>query len=103
MSPIGMSGIREIARSASAIPSATNPTKIQDAAEQFEALLIGQLLHSAKDKDAGWLGSAGDGSGDCATDFAEQQLAVTMAHQGGLGLAKLIFSGLERESRKSSL
>jgi Rod binding domain-containing protein len=72
------------------------PAKIHDAAEQFEALLIGQMLHSVREGGGNWL-KTGDGqSGDCATDFAEQQFAATMAKQGGLGLATLISSGLSR-------
>jgi Rod binding domain-containing protein len=35
-----------------------------------------------------------DQSGECATDFAEQQFARVLAQQGGLGLASLIARGL---------
>ena len=96
VSQVGMSGI--VSLTAGAIPSGKDPAKIHDAAQQFEALLLGQILHAARDKDSGWLGSGGDSSSDCATDYAEQQLATTMAAQGGLGLAKLITAGLRRES-----
>ncbi len=54
------------------------------------------MLHSVREGGGNWL-KTGDGqSGDCATDFAEQQFAATMAKQGGLGLATLISSGLSR-------
>jgi flagellar protein FlgJ len=72
-----------------------DPAKIKDAAQQFEALLIGQILRSVRESGAGWLGSGGDPSGDCATEFAEQHLANVLAAQGGLGLATLIGKGLE--------
>ena len=98
MSSVGMSGILSITQATGRIPSVKDPAKIKEAAEQFEALLIGQLLHSAKDKDSGWLGSGGDPSSECATDYAEQQLATTMAQQGGLGLGRMIIAGLQRES-----
>ncbi len=71
------------------------PAKIHDAAQQFEALLIGQILHSARES-GGWLGSS-DASSDCATDYAEQQLAVAMAQRGGLGLADLIAKGIGKQ------
>jgi Rod binding domain-containing protein len=71
---------------------------MRDAAQQFEALLLGQILRSAHESGSGWLGAAGDSSSDCATDYAEEQLAISMAQQGGLGLAKLITAGLQRES-----
>jgi flagellar protein FlgJ len=92
-----MSGVVSLS-AAPAIPKANDAGKIHDAAQQFEAILLGQMLHSAHDPDSGWLGSGGDSSSDCATDYAEQQLATTMAQQGGLGLAKLITAGLQRES-----
>jgi flagellar protein FlgJ len=74
-----------------------SPAKIRDAAQQFEALLMGQILRSMREGDKGWLGTGDDPSGDCATEFAEQAFATAMAKQGGLGLADLIAAGLTRE------
>jgi flagellar protein FlgJ len=76
---------------------ADDPAKVRDAAQQFEALLIGQILKSVRESGAGWLGSGSDSSSDCATEFAEQHLATTLAQQGGLGLADLISKGLRRD------
>ncbi len=76
-------------------PEAAHPaTRARDAAQQFEALFIGQLLRSARESAGGEPGTAGA----CATDFAEQELARVLAGQGGLGLAVLIAKGLERAS-----
>ena len=77
------------------MPNHKDSARIRDAAQQFEALLIGQILHSAHSSDGGWLGSD-DSSGSCATDFAEEQLADTVAQQGGLGLSKLIMQDLAK-------
>ncbi len=77
---------------------ADSPEKARDAAKQFEALLIGQILRSARESGSGWLGSGGDSASDCATDLAEQQLARLLAERGGLGLASLIAAGLEKKS-----
>lgn len=93
VSQVGISGIVPLTGGA-AIAPANDLVKIRDAAQQFEALLLGQILHSAHDSQAGWLGSGGDSSGDCASDYAEQQLATTIAQQGGLGLSKLIAAGM---------
>lgn len=91
----GMSGIISLT-AGTAVPAKTSdPAKIQKAAQQFEALLIGQILHSTHASDGGWLG-AGESSSSCATDFAEEQLAESIAQQGGLGLAKLVEHGLKR-------
>ena len=70
------------------------PERIADAAHQFEALLIGQLLHSMRG-EGGWLGTGDDATADCAADFAEQQFAAALSAGGGLGLASLIASGLD--------
>lgn len=70
--------------------------KVRDAAQQFEALFLSQILKSARES-GGSLGSGSGGASDCATEFAEEQLATSMAKQGGLGLANLIANGLERK------
>jgi flagellar protein FlgJ len=72
------------------------PEKVRDAAQQFEALLLGQILRTERQSGSGWLGSGEDSSAECATDYAEQQFAAVLAQQGGLGLADVIAKGLER-------
>jgi len=77
----------------SASPTNKNdPAKAKDAAQQFEALLLGQILRSVREAAGS---ENGDEASSCATDFAEQQLALVLARQGGLGLATLIAHGLE--------
>ena len=80
---------------AAASGNSRDPNRAHDAAQQFEALLIGQMLHSVRQSGSGWLGSE-DSSGECATDYAEQQFAAVLAQNGGLGLADLITKGLEK-------
>lgn len=95
MGSIDLSGIVGMTQK---IPTASAaPGKTKDAAQQFEALLIGELLRGAHDKDSGWLGQS-DSSSDCATGYAEEQLAAAMAQSGGFGLAALIQQGLDRKS-----
>ena len=72
-----------------------DPAKVRDAAQQFEALLLGQILRTERESGNGWLGPGGDSASDCATDYAEQQFATLLARQGGLGLASLISAGLQ--------
>ncbi len=72
----------------------TQPHTVRDAASQFEALLIGQLLKSARDSNSGWLDDGEDQAGSTATEMAEEQLAQALARQGGLGLARMVESGL---------
>jgi flagellar protein FlgJ len=80
---------------AAAPSKADTPEKVHDAAQQFEALLIGQILRSARQDGSGWFSDGEDQSGEIATDYAEQQFATVLAQKGGLGLADMIAKGLE--------
>lgn len=63
---------------------------LKDAAGKFEALMIEQMLKSARKVDSGgWTGES-DGAGSTMMDMAEQQLAEAMGAQGGFGLANLV-------------
>ncbi|HSW49116.1 MAG TPA: hypothetical protein VLH09_03030 [Bryobacteraceae bacterium] len=70
--------------------------RLQEAARQFEALLIRELLRAARGDSEGWLGAGEDQSAASAMGLAEEQFAGALAAQGGLGLASLIVAGLER-------
>jgi len=97
MSQIGVAPIMSLAGGGPA-KKTDDPAKVRDAAQQFEALLIGQILRSVRESGGGWLGSGGDSAGDCATEYAEQHFAATLSQQGGLGLADLISKGLRRDA-----
>ena len=75
-----------------------DPVKAKDAAQQFEALLLGQILRSVREAAGS---EKGDEAATCATEFAEQQFALVLARQGGLGLAALIVRGLEQKPAPS--
>ena len=78
-------------------PAATMPARVRDAACQFESLLIGQLMKSMRESSTGWLSDGEDQAGATATDLAEEQFAQALARQGGLGLARMVVSGLEKK------
>ncbi len=81
----------------------SNPSKVADAAKQFEALMLGQILKASHDSsDGGWLGTGDDQAGSLAVEMAEQQFAQAMSAKGGLGIAKLVTSGLERGAAKAA-
>jgi Rod binding domain-containing protein len=67
--------------------------KTAGAAKDFEALLLGQMLKSARG-DGGWLGTDDDDAGEAAVGLGEEQLARVMAQSGGLGLSRMIESGI---------
>ncbi len=72
--------------------------KIEDAAKQFEALLIGQMLKSARDA-ADDDDPDHDTAGEPMMDVADQQFSKLLANNGGLGLAHMIAGGLTKESK----
>jgi peptidoglycan hydrolase FlgJ len=87
-----------------AIPSADStvaarkpddPAKVKDAAKQFEALLIGQMMKSMHDSEGGWLGTGDDEASASAMEYAQEMFAQSLAANGGLGMAKLVMRGLE--------
>ncbi|HTA46881.1 MAG TPA: hypothetical protein VK789_30765 [Bryobacteraceae bacterium] len=85
-----------------ATPGGNDPSKIHGAAQQFESLLIAQLLKSSREADgSGWMGTDGDDAGQVGVEMGEQQFATMLASSGGLGLARLVESGLKAESAKA--
>jgi Rod binding domain-containing protein len=86
-----------------ALQKKDTPEKIHDAASQFEALLIGQILKNAQEENQ--QGMTGDGEDDSAAstlDIANDFFARSLASKGGLGLANVIAKGLEQRNRGSS-
>jgi len=69
--------------------------KIKDAARQFEALLIGQMLKSMRDSEGGWLGTGDDEASSSAMEYAQEMFAQSLSANGGLGMASLVMKGLK--------
>lgn len=79
-----------------------HPRSLANAAKQFEALLIAQLLKSVRESGSGdWTGER-NGPMSSIQEIAEQSLAEVLASQGGLGLAALVVARMEtqRESQE---
>lgn len=76
------------------------PEKILGAAKQFEALMVGQILKTAREASGGgWLGNEDDQddqTGSLVMEMAEQGLSQAIAARGGLGIAKMVTANLER-------
>ena len=69
-------------------------SKPAGAARQFEALLIAQMLKSARETSSGWLGTGEDQAAEPAMALAEEHFAQALSASGGLGLARLIEKNL---------
>jgi Rod binding domain-containing protein len=80
------------------MPAAAAPqTKIEGAAKQFEALMIAQMLRTARENT-----EDGDSSSSTMLDVADQQFSQVLANNGGLGLAKLVVKGLTNANQQPS-
>jgi Rod binding domain-containing protein len=77
----------------STMPSVADPKSgdVRKAAQDFEALLIAQLLHAAR-------GSGESTESDSMMEMAESQFASVLSANGGLGMARIISKGLEPPS-----
>jgi Rod binding domain-containing protein len=74
--------------------SAGGHRDLASAAQQFEALMMEQMLQAGHDPDESWFGTGDDDdqANNQAMEIAQQQFASALAMQGGLGLAKMVVS-----------
>ena len=78
-------------------PNPAEPKKIEDAAREFESLLIAQMLKSARESASSGLGEKENASEDATMlDMADQQFAQLLAQRGGIGLTHLVVNGLNK-------
>ena len=80
---------------------APQATKLAHAASEFEALLIAQMLRSARESSAADSDDA-DGAepNSSLMELGEQQFAQALANNGGLGLANIVVSGLNKDANR---
>ncbi len=67
--------------------------RLEQAATDFEALLVAQLLKAARG-EGGWMGTGEDQAAASMLELAEEHLAAVIAAGGGLGLKGLLIEGL---------
>src|SRR5579864_4316907 len=80
-----------------------DPAKIKNAAKQFEALMLGQILKASRQSgENSWLGDDEDQAGATAVDLAEEQFAQAMAAGGGLGISKLVEKVLTNQAKTAN-
>lgn len=85
---------------ASAAPPPGGPglKNLAEAAQEFEALLVAQMLKTARESGAGSGLGDSDGASASMMEMAEEYLAKEMARGSGFGLAKLIESQLRPQA-----
>jgi Rod binding domain-containing protein len=90
--PVSLAGLPSPAQVFAAEP---HPKNAAEAAKQFEALMIAQMLRTAHESTSNSLDGDESSSSDAMFDLAGQQFAQVLANNGGLGLAKMILQGLQ--------
>ena len=94
-----MNPLSALSSTGSAAANQNSPAKIKSAAEQFESLMISEMLKGAREagSGSGWLGTGEeDDTGQTSIDMAEQQVASVMAKAGGFGMQKFIVQQLSK-------
>ncbi len=77
-------------------------SKLHDAATQFEALMITEMMKTARESNDGGVDNGDETGEDSSLSMAEQQLAQSIASNGGLGLAKMVERTLSRSTNTSA-
>jgi Rod binding domain-containing protein len=71
-----------------------DPAKIRKSATDFEAMLLNQLMRTAR----GDASDVGDQANSSLKELGEQQFAQALASSGGLGIAKMVVGGLTKHA-----
>ncbi len=78
--------------------------KLVDAAQQFEATMLQELLKPMQHGQDSWGGEekSDDSAGDTISSFGTEAVAKAISKGGGFGLAKQIVSKVTLEHRQNS-
>lgn len=74
------------------------PSRLHEAAQQFESFFVSAMLKIERDSGNSWLGTDEDDAGGTAVEMAETEFARAIGKQGGFGLARLIEQAVEHPS-----
>jgi Rod binding domain-containing protein len=85
--------------------AAVEHRKLADAAQQFEGMLLQEMLKPIKEhgfcqeegQDEGAGKDGGDGFGDTLSSFGTEAMAGVIAKSGGMGIAKRVVEQVEGE------
>lgn len=80
--------------------SKSTAERIVAAAQEFEAVLIEQMLAEAR--VASGLGEEQDQASSTLREIADQQFARLIASQGGLGVTKVLLESLKKSSPEAT-
>jgi Rod binding domain-containing protein len=75
-----------------------DPKNVHRVAQEFESLLISQLLKSMKQ---GALGEEGSGANDSVMQYAQESMARVLSQNGGIGMASVVERALTQRSSET--
>jgi peptidoglycan hydrolase FlgJ len=80
------------------------PTKLVDAAQQFESMMLQELLKPMQRGQSSWGGEqkSDDTASDTISSFGTEAMAKAISKGGGFGIAKQIVSKVTLEHRQIS-
>jgi peptidoglycan hydrolase FlgJ len=78
--------------------------KLVDAAEQFEAMMLQELLKPMQHGQSSWGGEekSDDAASDTISNFGTEAIAKAISKGGGFGIAKQIVSKVTLEHQRNS-
>lgn len=76
-----------------------DPRSVHRVAQEFESLLISQLLKSMKQ---GALGGEDSGADESVMQYAQESMARVLSQNGGIGMASVIERALTQKSSEAS-
>jgi peptidoglycan hydrolase FlgJ len=87
----------------SPMPDVMRHAKLTDAAQQFEATMLQELLKPMQHGQSSWgEDESSDSSNDTMSSFGAEAVAKAISQGGGFGLAKLIISKVTVQDEKNS-
>ena len=83
--------------------AAQQHAKLVDAAQQFEAIFLGEILKPMQSKDGGWgdgdsSGDGDSGSGGTLASYGVESVARAISKAGGLGIARQVVAKVSGEA-----
>jgi peptidoglycan hydrolase FlgJ len=84
---------------------AQKQAKLVDAAQQFEAMMLQEMLKPMRGGQDSWGGddkSDGDSASDTISSFGTEAFAKAISKGGGFGIAKQVVSQVKLEHQKTS-
>jgi peptidoglycan hydrolase FlgJ len=95
----------EVTNQSTAAMDGQKQAKLADAAQQFEATMLQELLKPMQHGQDSWGGGeekSDDSASDTISSFGSEAIAKAFSKKGGFGIAKQIISKVTQEHQRNS-